>query len=210
MRIIQILISAILINLLNCSSQTSAFKAKNVYMVDGFNENTLSGSLICAGPLFNQKCIDIIDSIKIINNFQKITDIRKDLKLISLMQIKGKLTNKIGSVSCDSLFSILCSESVVTKQLLDTLWQLIDCDFLMVIRIKDAMSIKTFDDVEKKRIYIEAELWKCKDQEIVWRTEAYGIADGKVVTDREIIDMSIQKIYQELPLTVPSYENEKW
>jgi len=210
MRIIQILILALIVNFFGCSQPSSAFKTKTIYMVDGFSELTLSGFLICTGPIFNKQGIDIIDSMNANDHFQQIADIRRDLNLISLMQVKEKLIHKIGRIRCDSLFSILSKDSIIQMQLMDSLWQLIDCDFLMVMRIKDAMSIKTFDKVEKKRIRIEAELWKCKDQEIIWRKEIYGIADGKRATDRDVINMTIRKAYQELPQTVPSYESGRW
>lgn len=183
---------------------------KTTYIADGFTEKTLSGFSLCNGPVYNLNGKEIFDTTQNMKSFGRLYELRKDLKIVSLAQVKAALTDKIGEEKCDSLFTLLGGNSILSVQSLDSFWQSVDCDFIMVMHIKDAMHIKTFNNKERKRVRLEAELWKCKDQEVIWRTEVFGIADGDKLTDRETIDLAVMKAYSELPGTIPSYENEKW
>jgi hypothetical protein len=196
--------------LLFCSPPLSGFSAKKIYIADGFNEKTLSGFSIGLGPVLTKQGVDIVDSLNSDEIFKNIRSLRSDLKLIPFNQIKTLLITNSGKNWCDSLFLLLYNEKTLKLQLNDLFWQILPCDFLMIVRVKDAMSIKTFDSLFKKRIRLEAELWNCKEQEVVWRIEVHSIANGKRVSDRQIINESIFKIYEELPKTIPSYENSKW
>ena len=199
-----------LLFLLYCSPPSSGFSAKRLYIADGFNERTLSGFSIGLGPVLTYQGVDIIDSLNSDEIYKNIKSIRPDLRLISFNQIKRQLITKSGKYWCDTLFLQLYNEKTLKLQLLDSLWQLMPYDFFMIIRVKDAMSIKTFDNIHKKRIRLEAELWNRKDQEAVWRIEVHSVANGKIVSDKQIINKSVLKIYEELPKTAPSYESGKW
>ena len=188
----------------------TGFATKKLYISDAVNNRTLSGFSVSIGPVLSKQGIDILDSSNYTILSKIINSKRPDLVLIPFDQIKKQLVLKISNVQCDSLFLKLYYESTVKLQLYDTLWKYMPCDLFMIIRIHDAMSIKTFDNVHKKRIRLEAELWNCKDQETIWRIEEYAISDGKKSTDKEIMFQSIEKIYEQLPLTVPAYENGKW
>lgn len=196
--------------LLFCSPPPLGFSAKKIYIADNFNEKTLSGFSIGLGPVLTKQGADIVDSLNSDEIYKYIRGMRPDLRLMPFNKIKTQLITMSGKNWCDSLFLLLYNEKTLKLQQIDSLWQFIPCDFFMIIRVKDAMSIKTFDNVHRKRIRLEAELWKCKDQEAVWRIEAHGIANGKIVSDRQIINESIIKIYEELPKTMPSYESGKW
>jgi hypothetical protein len=196
--------------LLFCSPPPSGFSSNKIYIADGFNEKTLSGFSIGLGPVLTKQGVDIVDSLNSDEIFKNIRSLRSDLKLMPFNQIKTLLITKSGKNWCDSLFLLLYNEKTLRLQSKDLFWQILPCDFLMIVRVKDAMSIKTFDCVYKRRIHLEAELWNCKEQEVVWRIEVHSIANGKRVSDRQIINESVFKIYEELPKTIPSYENGKW
>jgi hypothetical protein len=196
--------------LLTCSPPISGFSAKKIYIADGFNGKTLSGFTIGLGPVITRQGADIVDSLNSDEIYKYINSIRPDLRLMPFNQIKAQLITMSGKSWCDSLFLLLYNEKTLKLQLIDSLWQFIPCDFFMVVRVKDAMSIKTFDNIYKKRVRLEAELWNSKNQEAVWRIEVHSIANGKNVSDRQIIKESIAKIYEELPRTTPAYESSKW
>ena len=196
--------------IVSCSTQLAGFVAKTNYVADGFNEKTLSGNTICTGLLFDLQGKIITDTMNEIRDLKKLSDFRSDLKLILFSQVKNQLDQKIGTEQCDSLFLQLYSGTTVQMQLLDKLWKSVDSDFMMVMYIRDAMNIKTFDNAQKKRVRIEASLWNCRDQESVWRVEVFGIVEGGEAADREVINAAVKKVYESLPYTVPAYESGKW
>ncbi len=206
-RIVFVIITALCIS---CTVPLSGFNTRMMYVADDFNERTLSGHSICMGPLFNQKNEDITDTANLQRDIKVLKNLRKDLRLKVFTGVKDQFTISSGTFMRDSLFSILANGSVVEIQLLDKFWKLLDCDYLMIMRIRDAMNIHTFNNVNRKRIRIEADLWSVKNQESVWRYEVYGIADGKNVGDRGLINSAIHKAYELLPVTIPSYESGSW
>jgi hypothetical protein len=195
---------------ISCTVPMAGFNARKMYVADHFNEQTLSGYSICTGLLFNQKNEDITDTGNLQRDIKLLMGLRKDLQFKPFTEVKNQFTFSSGTFTCDSLFSILASGSVVEIQLLDKFWKQLDCDYLMIMRIRDAMNIHTFNNVNRKRIRIEADLWSVKNQESVWRYEIFGIAEGTSVSDRGIINRAIQKAYETLPVTVPSYESGSW
>ncbi|HMA65311.1 MAG: hypothetical protein ACM31E_01725 [Fibrobacterota bacterium] len=196
--------------LFSCTVPMSGFSARKMYVADTFNDRTLSGYSICTGPLFNQKNDDITDTVNLQRDIKVLKDFRKDLRFKPFTEVMNQFTISSGTFVCDSLFSIIASGSVVEIQLLDKFWKSLDCDYFMIMRIRDAMNIHTFNNVNRKRIRIEADLWSVKNQESVWRYEIFGIAEGHSVGDREIINRAIHKVYESLPATIPSYESGLW
>ncbi len=206
-RSVFVIITALFIS---CTVPMSGFSTRKMYVADNFNERTLRGYSICTGPLFNQKNNDITDTANLQRDIKALKDLRKDLRFKVFTEAKNQFTMSSGTYVCDSLFSIIANGSVVELQLLDKFWKSLDCDYLMIMRIKDAMNIHSFNNVNRKRIRIEAELWSVINQESVWRYEVYGIAEGKSVGDRELINSAIHKVYESLPATIPSYESGLW
>lgn len=196
--------------LVHCSMPISGFSTKKLYSADYINNRTFSGASITVGPVLTKQGIDLLDS----SNYDKICKLliskRPDLMLIPFNQIQKKLFLDIGKQQSDSLFIRLYNNSTLKLQLYDSLWMFLPCDFFMIIRIRDAMSIKTFNNVHKKKLRLEAELWNCRKQETVWRIEVAGIADGKRYTDKDLLSEGMEKIYSELPVSAPSYENSNW
>lgn len=193
-----------------CGLPASIFNAKKIYIADGFNNRTLSGSSIGLGPLLTKGGIDLFDSSDHVFIYKHLSRLRADLSLLSFDQFKAQLKRNIGNSKIDSLFLQLYSGDITRLQTNDSLWKFLSCDYFMSVRIKDAMSIKTFNNVHKKRICLEAELWNRKDQEIVLRIEVNGSAEGDRCSDKQVIIKALEKVYKEIPETVPSYENTRW
>jgi hypothetical protein len=206
----RIIISISITLFFSCMVPMSGFSARRMYVADNFNEQTLSGHTICTGPLFNQKNEDITDTVNLQRDIRVLKSYRKDLRFTSFAEVKNQFTISSGTFVCDSLFSIIANGSIVEIQLLDRFWKSLDCDYFMIMRIRDAMNIHTFNNVNRKRIRIEADLWSVKNQESVWRYEIFGIAEGNNAGDREIINHAIHKVYESLPATIPSYESGSW
>jgi len=207
---ISVLIIIVIALFFSCTVPMSGFSARKMYVADYFNERTLSGYSICTGPLFNQKSEDITDTVNLQRDIRALKDMRKDLRFKPFTEVRNQFTISSGTFVCDSLFSIIANGSVIEIQLLDRFWKSLDCDYLMIMRISDAMNIHTFNNVNRKRIRIEADLWSVKNQESVWRYEIFGIAEGNSVGDREVINRAIHKVYESLPATIPSYESGLW
>jgi hypothetical protein len=154
--------------------------------------------------------VDLFDSSDHIAFYKNISRIRADLVLLSFNQIKAQLNAKFVKSTIDTLFLQLYNGDITKLQTNDSLWNYLSCDYFMSVRIINAMSIKTFNNVHKKRISIEAELWNRKDQEVVLRIEVNGTAEGDKYSDKQVISRALEKVYKEIPETVPSYENAGW
>lgn len=195
---------------LSCASTSVSFSTKKVYIADNFTDHTLSGTSIGIGPILSKRGLNLDDSMSCEQICKIVSANRPDLMIISYNRIRENFSSKFSVHQCDSLFLQLYSKNSYEVQLLDSMWNLINCDYVLLVRLKDAMSIKTFGDVDKKRVSLDAELWNRKDQETILRIELQGVADGKKITDKQFLLDVMAKIFSEIPKTVPSYENGKW
>lgn len=199
-------IITILSLLISCTSTISEYSIKQVYKRDGFGSKVISGFSIGIGPVLTSQDVNLLDRLNAEEIYAEIKKKRSDLQIISYDDVK----KNISSYSADSLFMFLNNQNTAAVQLMDEFWSDLQCDLLMIAHLEGGMHIKTFEATEKKMIKLEAELWSRKDQEVVWRSEITGTADGKKISDEVFIRNALVKIYLELPYTAPSYENSDW
>jgi hypothetical protein len=193
-----------------CVSSSQGFAVENVYKRADFSSRTLSGNSIGVGPVLTRMNVDLGEHLKYDEILKYIKKIRRDLVLISFEQIQKELLAKDTALKIWELKELLNDSTVINLQNNDSLWQHMSCNYFMLIRFKNGMKIKGINKTTRQRLQCEAELWHCKDQEVVWRILINGASHGSSVTDKEFILNSIGRIYSELPNTIPVYENKDW
>ena len=95
-------------------------------------------------------------------------------------------------------------------QTVDTFWNGVPTDYLLVVRVIYGMDVHTFNRRNRKKFRLEAELWNRNEMEVVWRVAVKGVSDRRTITHQKLIGDALEKVLLELPVTLPNYEPGKW
>lgn len=210
MRKVTLLMVILVSVLLHCSHPPYGFTANNLYSREKFTGVDLNGRLIGVGPILKKSGHDTVQFLSSDSQYQTLRKFRKDLKLVSTRQIEENFLKKWDRDSLNFLYNKLFENEVVVLQNRDSLWDAVTCNFFMVIRMRSGSSVKTFENKISKRLHFEAELWDCRNRETVWRTSILGINHSKKIPDSQFMMEAVRKAYGELPIPLPSNNEEHW
>ena len=110
----------------------------------------------------------------------------------------------------DMFYSHLFNREILSLAGSDSLWSAMPGRYLVVIRLHDGMSIKSFEGVRKRKIVLESELWHTKRHEVVWRLRTSGFEMGDTVSDAEFIARGVEEIFSRIPEFLSSRNEENW
>ncbi|MBD3317357.1 MAG: hypothetical protein GF344_16335 [Chitinivibrionales bacterium] len=80
------------------------------------------------------------------------------------------------------------------------LWEAVEVDYVLVVKMTVGARITTFDRAETLRLGLEAELWDSDEGDIVWRAVTSGLVGASVVDDRTFIREGLAEIFSHLPI----------
>jgi hypothetical protein len=200
-------ISVILLHLY-CSPSPYGFSVNQLYCREKFSGSDLYGRSIGICPLLRDTAYDTLQFLRSQNQFEELKKNRSDLQLISADEIEKNFLNKWGMDSLQEFFNLLFRGKIASLQTRDSLWSGVKSDYYLVMRLKDASTVKTFNNAVRKRVSLEAELWDCKDQEVLWRTEVKGICISGKIPDSRFLMEAVKNVCEKLPAPLPSYGNQ--
>lgn len=193
-----------------CSPQSCAFSSNILYSREKFSGADLYEKTIGICPLLRDTLKDTIRFLFSEDHFEELKKNRTDLHFISAGEMEKKFLNRWEMDSLQLFFRLLFRGEIAALQTRDSIWSGLTSDYYMVIRMANASSVKTFNNTIRKRLHLEAELWDCKDHEVLWRTSVKGVCvDSKNPEGRFVMD-AVKKAYSELPALLPSYGNQAW
>ena len=141
---------------------------------------------------------------------EKFRAARPDLDFREPDSVYGRLQRILSGEKLAAFRSLLFRGEVVTLQALDTVWKNIGYDFILVIRLRRGMSIRTFNQMMRKRFIVEAELWDCGEAETVWRVSIDGKCSRPGYSDRKFLLESLVPVATALPASLPAYDTRTW
>jgi len=197
---------------LNCAAQyEGTWKSNVLYQQDNLGKDRLaSGRSIFLLPLIVNEKFDTSSAIMPAAQMDMIKN--RDRKMVTCsMAGLDSLYRKEYKKEMDSSFykSILLGELLKTTAN-DSVWAVFPCRYLLTVRLISGMTIKTFEQKEKKKVRLEGEMWDSKNPGVVWRSEVYGFEIDAGRSDGDFIASGIKSLFSTLPSFLPVFNEENW
>lgn len=199
---------AIMLLHLYCSPSPYGFSVNQLYSREKFRGSDLYERSIGICPLLRDTGYDTMQFLRSKSHFEELRKVRSDLHFISADEIESHFLDKWSTDSLHQFFTLLFRGEVASLQTRDSLWSGIKSDYYLVMRLRDASTVKKLNNEIRKRVNMEAELWDCKDQEVLWRTAVRGICIKDKIPDRQFLLETVKNACLNLPVPIPSYGNQ--
>ena len=199
---------AIMLLHLYCSPSPYGFSVNQLYSREKFSGSDLYERSIGICPLLRDTGYDTLQFLRSKSHFEELRKVRSDLHFISADEIESHFLDKWSTDSLHQFFTLLFRGEVASLQTRDSLWSGIKSDYYLVMRLRDASTVKKLNNEIRKRVNMEAELWDCKDQEVLWRTAVRGICIKDKIPDRQFLLETVKNACLNLPVPIPSYGNQ--
>ena len=141
------------------------FSVNQLYSREKFSGSDLYERSIGICPLLRDTGYDTMQFLRSKSHFEELRKVRSDLHFISADEIESHFLDKWSTDSLHQFFTLLFRGEVASLQTRDSLWSGIKSDYYLVMRHRDASTVKKLNNEIRKRVNMEAELWDCKDQE---------------------------------------------
>ena len=135
---------------------------------------------------------------------------RPDLLIHDADSIHAALSSRLPTATLQRYYRLLFEGEVVSVQTEDSLWNAVTTDYLLVVRMRHGMDIRTFNQRSKKRINLEAELWDRSAMETVWRITVIGTCSHVGYSDQQFLIEAMGRVAAALPPSAPAYDTKAW
>lgn len=193
-----------------CTPPPFEFKLTNNYKREHFLGRELSGSTVGICMLLSDTGIPPPKTISSAAIVKKIRENRSDLVYSGPDSVFERLKNQSGEAAVAQFRSELFNGDMGILLTSDSLWHAVGNDYLLVIRLRRGMYIRTFNQMIRKRFIVEAELWDCREIETVWRVVVDGSCSRPGYSDRKILLEALGSIAAALPASLPAYDTKSW
>jgi hypothetical protein len=205
-RSVLLFISVILLHLY-CSPSPYGFSVDLLYSREKFSGSDLYERSIGICPILRDTGYYTSQFLRLEGYLEELKKMRSDLQFIPADEIERHFLNKWGMDSLKEFFNLLFKGEIASLQTRDSLWSGIKSEYYLVMRLRNASTVRTFNNVTRKRVSVEAELWNCKDQEVLWRTMVRGICNNNVPDSKFLLE-AVKHACEKLPSLLPSYGHQ--
>ncbi len=192
------------------SSKALRFVLSDNYTRERFSGRDIGGHTIGLCPLLTKDGPITGDSGLSAVVAETVVKMRPDLVVINADSVHAVLSGRLPPDLLQRYYNLLFTGEILLLQTLDSLWNALNSDYLLLIRMRHGMYVRTFGNKTLKRIGLEAELWDRRAMETVWRINITGTCTSGKVSDGEFLVKAIEKISEALPLSAPAYESGSW
>lgn len=193
-----------------CAPVRCGYSVNKLYTAHGFDSRTISGRTVIMMPLLKKQGIDTVGSLSDTSLMRRISGIRTDLKFVPFRQQTPLILKRFSEKEMQNFLDNLLTGKIPVLQAADSIWHLLDADFMSVIRLKGGHIVRTFKGDTHKKIVVEGELWDCKRAEVVSRIVINGICITPDIADDYFIIDGVKEFFKELPLSAPAYDTQAW
>jgi len=200
-------ISTVLLHLY-CSPSPYGFSVNHLYSREKFSGSDLHERSIGICLLLKDTAYDTVQFLRSKNHFEELRKVRSDLQFISADEIESHFLNKWNMDSLHQFYTLLFRGEIASLQTRDSLWKGIKSDYYLVMRLRNASTVITLNNNVRKRVSVEAELWDCKEQEVLWRIAVRGICIRGKIPDSQFLLEAVKNACKKLPAPIPSYSKQ--
>jgi hypothetical protein len=192
-----------------CTSSLYEFSVRHDFTRSGFTGQHLDNRVIGCCPLLTAKGPVYGKKLQFSEIIENIKGDRPELTFIDADKFHALLSHQMTEEDRNKFYQMLYTEEIVALQTSDSLWKAVTTDFVLVFRLRQGMDIHTFNQMTRKKVTLEAELWEPATMETVWRTKIYGTCSNRGVSDQKFLSAALRKGVTALPNVAPSYNDSK-
>jgi hypothetical protein len=196
--------------LIGCSPTRCGFAIDTSYQAPFFDSRVLTGRSLVVVPLLKDAKVDSSGLLSDVSYLQSLRKLREDLNCVSFNKSADKIRTRFGDPLFNTFIVNLFKGDIPVLQTSDSVWNIISEEYMSVIRVKSAHSVRMFSGDVRKRILLEGELWDCRKAEVVFRLSVNGLCLTEDVKDDRFIMDGILTFYRELPAAIPAYDTQSW
>jgi hypothetical protein len=136
--------------------------------------------------------------------------VRSDLHFETSETFSQNYTDAHDTASLNRFYQALLSGKIVEAQTSDSIWKSMDASFMLFVRVKYAVRIKSFDGNWRKNVKMDVELWNVASQETVWRLDLTGLARTAELSDAQFMKSALIAAFCKVPGYVPENNESVW
>jgi hypothetical protein len=193
--------------------EPARYTVKILYSNEQLSGAALSGQSVLLLPILTRDGPDTTHFPTPREQSCMVGKVRDDLRFIFPQTFEKRYRDSEAgrdSGSLDRFFGNLYNGNVMAIQTSDSIWKAVDADFLIVVRIKYAATIRGFDGNASRRLIMEIELWNVAAIEAALRIEVIGFENRPGVTDVQFVMGALKEAYGALPGYLPANNETDW
>jgi hypothetical protein len=191
------------------STGSASYRASVVYQQRNFSGGSLSGQSVMVLPILSKKGFDTTSALGASECAALLSGVRGDVTPVYRDEFEKRYLAGHDSASLANFYNKLASGEVMALCTSDSVWKAMGTPYCSVIRIKNALTIKGFDGVVKRRLVLESELWDVDSSETVLRVEVQGRA-GQQTSDVDFVKAALRSAFEKLPAFAPASHEKNW
>ena len=198
--------------MLSCTAPAVSLNVKTLYASSAFSSEQISNQQIMVLPVLTADGFSHMTSLDVDRQRQFLKKQRSDITLVGPDSFMTAFCAAHDSVSLARFLRSLYTADVLSTQTSDSAWKAMNEPLCMVFRLVNVAKIRAVDGIVKRRWTVLAELWNTRDVQTVWRVEVKGIdiGDALHLQDDELIEASINRVWESLPAYIPSIHERNW
>lgn len=212
-KVVGILLTAglfLMMHCLSCTPSPYSFTLSNNYTREKFSGRDISAHRIALFPLLASGGIITgpkFPSADIAGVFRKV---RPDLNFLDADTVRDLIAKALAPSFLDSMQTLLYKGEIAALQTEEQFWRSVQAEYLFVFRLRHGIDIRTFNQLSRKRIIVEAELWDCAAMETAMRMQLTGTCNRAGYSDREFLLEAFKTFGAALPEWAPAYDTKSW
>jgi hypothetical protein len=210
------LLSMCVILYFRCSPNTlhraglTEFWANPIYCEEHFSGASLSNQTLLMFPAVYGKGKDTTTLFSAQQQIEILQKVRSDLHFETSETFSQNYTDAHDTASLNRFYQALLSGKIVEAQTSDSIWKSMDASFMLFVRVKYAVRIKSFDGNWRKNVKMDVELWNVASQETVWRLDLTGLARTAELSDAQFMKSALIAAFCKVPGYVPENNESVW
>jgi hypothetical protein len=202
--------------ILNCApyvpprSGAAQYTAKIAYCEEHFNGASLTRRAVVVFPALTRTGHDSAAYLSPQQQIEILKKVRNDLHYSTPDDFEKKYLSMHDSLSLSRFYQSLYKGKVVEAQTSDSVWKAMDASYMLFVRIRYAVAIRSFDGNSRRNLQMDAELWDVASGENLWRVEVTGIDKGLETNDARFLKGGLYEAFRKLPGFLPANNENNW
>jgi len=180
------------------------------YQDQAFSGGMLSGQNILVLPILLKNGFDTTTALGA-NQIGKMLSSRgNDIEVVTKEEFEGRYCVRHDSASLSAFYRNMFKGNSVALATSDSVWKEMKTGYCFSAAITNAITIKDFDGLVKRRMNMETEIWDVDSIEPVFRVSVQASAQSAQMTDVEFIRAALAASFDKLSGAAPGSNERNW
>ena len=135
---------------------------------------------------------------------------RPDVEPVTKEEFETRYATDHDTASLSAFYRLLFKGAMVPLANSDSVWKEMKTAYCLATRVTNALTIRDFNGVVKRRMILETELWNVDSAEAVLRISVQASAMSQALTDAEFIKAALAAAFEKLPVFAPASNEQNW